>query len=434
MKKNWLPIFLFLLAGVVPAVYSASVAGDATARDVLTLQAGHFYLDSQPFAEISFNKFDLFWSLWQGLQDSRKQGQTDAWGKALAKQNISLHELHSFGCRTIRIFCAPYKEFGNSWESDPAWRADFFKAMDMTLDLCDRHDIKVIYCLGAAHLYDSDNIRKSHKGGDSQYELIVNPAAHSRQRLYDYLDTIIVRYRGRKTIAMWDITNELTNMADIGKRHGEPTPTLPQVAAFLDAVAQRIKAHDPLRLVSTGGSHLREYAWNLHQGNGWKQRDTLAEHRQAYAAYFKNSAVDVVDIHYYAVRAGGYELAPDLAGHPVMMSPMRYLQIGRELGKALIFGEYAALPSGWTDNGITKEADADWFNGYHDPNAKKWVQRAVDDVVTAGVPLVYFWCYHSDRSHDQKENPVTFDLTATPELVHIIADGSRRLRAKLGVP
>ena len=177
MKKNWLPIFLLLWAGAMPVVCSASMTNAATARDVLTMQAGRFYLGGQPFAEISFNKFDLFWSVWQGLQDSRKQGQADAWDRALAKQDIVLHELHSLGCRTIRIFGAPYKEFGNSWESDPAWRADFFQAMDMTLDLCNRHDIKVIYSLGAAHLYDSATIRKSRKGGESQYELIVNPAA-----------------------------------------------------------------------------------------------------------------------------------------------------------------------------------------------------------------------------------------------------------------
>lgn len=418
-----------LAVGTVAQPAPAPVA--LTSKDVFTWHAGQFCLDGQPFAEISYNKFDLFWSLWQGLQDSRKQGRTDAWDTALAKQDAALRELHDLGCRTIRIFAVPPREVGQAWASDPGWRTDFFKAMDATLDLCDQHNIKVVYGLGAALLHDSTVSRKSRQGDEGLYDLVANPAAHSRQRLYNYLDTIVTRYRGRKTIAMWEITNELTNVADIGKRHGEPAPTLLHVATFFDAVARRIKACDPLRLVSTGGSHLREYAWNLYTGNGWKQRDTLDEYRQAYAAYFKNSAVDVIDTHYYAVRAGGYELAPDRAGPPVMMTPNRYLQIGRELGKGLIFGEYGALPSGWRDKGLVKQADADWFNGYNDPNAKKWIQHAVDDVVTAGVPLVYFWAYQSDRPQDQKSNPITFDLAATPELVRIIAEGSRRLKEKL---
>jgi hypothetical protein len=114
------------------------------------------------------------------------------------------------------------------------------------------------------------------------------------------------------------------------------------------------------------------------------------------------------------------------------MTPARYVEVMRGLGKGLIFGEYAPLPAGWSDNGKPKEAEADWFKGYDDPNAKKWVQRAVDDVVKAGVPLVYFWCYRSDRPLDQKENPITFSLARTPELMQIIAEGNQRLKAKLG--
>ena len=35
-----------------------------TPNDLLSVRAGRFYLDGRPFAEISFNKFDLLWQLY----------------------------------------------------------------------------------------------------------------------------------------------------------------------------------------------------------------------------------------------------------------------------------------------------------------------------------------------------------------------------------
>lgn len=421
------------MLAVVQVAPNVAAAAGVTATDVLTLKNGRFYLDGQPFAEISFNKFDLFWSLWGSLrQNARTRAGTNAWIAAVATQDQALRELHALGFRTIRIFGAPHESFGDTWVTDPAWRNDFFKALDTTLDLCDKNNIKVILSLGAASVHDKAPQQASAPKGETSFDLIANPAASSRQRLDEYIDRVVTRYRNRKSIAMWEVANELTNMANIGKWKGEPTPTLPQVADFLDTVAKRIKANDPLRLVSTGGSHLREHAWNLFQGNGWKQRDTWDEHRKAYAAYFQKSAIDVIDVHYYAVRTGGYELAPGPDGRPVFMNLPRYVQVARELGKGLIFGEYGALPYGWSGRPKNAGTNDDWFVGYNDATAKQWVQRATDEAVDSGAQLVYFWAYQSDRPQDQKSNPVTLEATRTPELVQIIAEGNRRLKAKLG--
>ena len=60
------------------------------------------------------------------------------------------------------------------------------------------------------------------------------------------------------------------------------------------------------------------------------------------------------------------------------------------------------------------------------------MQKAVNDIVDAQVPLTYWWAYQSDRKIDQRANPVTISLETTPDLVKVIADGSRRLKASLG--
>ena len=42
-----------------------------TQKDVLSIRDRRFYLESKPFAEISFNKFDLFWQLYDQLTNGK---------------------------------------------------------------------------------------------------------------------------------------------------------------------------------------------------------------------------------------------------------------------------------------------------------------------------------------------------------------------------
>ena len=89
-------------------------------------------------------------------------------------------------------------------------------------------------------------------------------------------------YKNRKTILMWEIGNELTLNADVMPdkgdiaQSGERMPNLAQVAQFLDDVARRIKASDPLHLVNSGGSCLRGSQWNMYTNHNWT-KDTVGE-------------------------------------------------------------------------------------------------------------------------------------------------------------
>ncbi|HPA17561.1 MAG TPA: cellulase family glycosylhydrolase [Verrucomicrobiae bacterium] len=411
-----------------------AAAQEASRNDVLAWKAGRFYLEGQPFAEISFNKFDLFWAVNDARLAAAKEGTRAGLDKALAAQEEALCEIREIGCRTIRIFGSPWGTVSGVYD-DPAQRAEMFAAMDAVLAMCERQGVKVIYSLGAAGFHDQQP-RKKKVGEVSRddatrpeglYELVADAHSRSRTRLCAYIDEVIARYRHSRAIAMWEITNELTNQADIGKREWGQSPTLAQVAAFSDQVAARIKAGDPMRLVSNGGSHLRESAWNLFQRKGWR-KDSMEEHGNAFGLVFAKSAVDVIDIHYYAVRTGGYEIV-GTAGRTLPLTPSRYMEFARGLGKALIFGEFAALPSKFDGD---KSPEAGWFSGYDDPGAKAWVQKAVDSVVEAGIPLSYYWAYGSDRPMDQNPNPTYLDKKRTPALIQIIVEANHRLKAKLG--
>src|SRR4051794_11357321 len=72
-----------------------------TQKDVLSIRSGQFFLDGKPFAEISFNKFDLFWQLY----DQLTLGQPlDPSNPIVAAQERALRNLHELGFQSIRVF------------------------------------------------------------------------------------------------------------------------------------------------------------------------------------------------------------------------------------------------------------------------------------------------------------------------------------------
>ncbi len=406
----------------LPATFSAGATpAPIHAEDLLSLHGTRFFLDGKPYAEISFNKFDLFWAIWQAsnLNDPSELA------RAVARQDSALRDLHATGFRTIRIFGAPWSSDKGDLQAmwnDPVKRQRWLSSVDTTLGLCEKNQIQVVFSLGLGGFST---------GADAQHASPLYTAANSSQRqlCYSYIDAVVSRFKDRKAIAMWEVSNELTNAANIGDYKGLYNPTLDQVAAFFDATARRIKQDDPLRLVSTGGAALRTAAWHRWRDQSW-QLDSLGQYREAYSAYFAHSAIDVVDTHYYELR-GGENLAPDSAGKPVALTPGDYVTIANTLGKGAIMGEYGTLPSTWDPK---ERNDPDWFHGYHDPNAAKWVQRGLDQLVSEKIPITYWWAYQSDRPVDQFSNPATFSMETTPNLVRMIAAANQRLKMELGAP
>ena len=104
----------FLLA--IVQLYGAEVipskparALQLTRKDVLSLKNGRFYLDGNSFAEISFNKFDLFWELYDQLAKGEALNATNPMVKA---QDRALRNLHELGFKSIRIFALPWGPAG----------------------------------------------------------------------------------------------------------------------------------------------------------------------------------------------------------------------------------------------------------------------------------------------------------------------------------
>jgi len=245
----------------VPGPAMTRQAHGLTRNDVLSIKEGRFYLDGEPFAEISFNKFDLLWQLYDQLAEGK---QLDAANPLVQAQNKALRNLHALGFKTIRIFGLPWGPAGPESYANEEKRKHLYAALDKTLDLCDTHDIRVVWSLAAGTFTDTklDHEKGWIYGQEHQRELISDPQSRGRSLLYRYIDETVARYRHRKVVLMWEISNEVTLSADIGDTNrvlnGERMPLLKEVAGFFDDVAKRIKSADPLRLVNSGGSNMRE--------------------------------------------------------------------------------------------------------------------------------------------------------------------------------
>ena len=402
--------------------------------DVLSIRNGRFYLDGRPFAEISFNKFDLLWQLYDQLKAGKALDDTNP---MVVAQDKALRDLHELGFKSIRIFALPWGPFGPEAYADADKRKQLYAALDKTVDLCERHDIRLIWSLGAASFTDTRLVDgKWVRGEEQERELIANPNSRGRALLYKYIDETVVRYKSRKAVMMWEISNEVTLNADIGDADhvydGERMPTLKQVADFFTDVAARIKAADPLRLVNSGGSNMREAQWHIYQNQGWKT-DTFEDQFNCFALLYAHSPIDVIDIHSYPNNHPGYYIAgPD--GKPLVLDNMGYMTIAARLKKPLIIGELGLQATAKTNVKLWEETPG-YFESFSDVSAAKpWVERTLKDVVDAGVPLSYWWTYQSDRPEDRTDRQ-HFDLSRErdPELIALIVAANKRLKAKLGI-
>lgn len=249
-----------------------------TKADGLTVRDGLFYLDGEPFAEISFNKFDLLWQLYDQLVAGNPLSDTNPLVRA---QDKALQDLHEMGFRSIRFFALPWGPAGPESYADPGKRRLLYAALDKALELCDKHDIRVVWSLAAGAFTDTRIVPGKGwvHGREHQRELMADRDSRGRRLLYRYIDETVRRYKHRKAVLLWEVGNEITLSADIGSAEeriyeGERMPTLKDVAGFWNDVAGRIKAIDPRRLVNSGGSAMRESQWNLYRERTWK-KDTF---------------------------------------------------------------------------------------------------------------------------------------------------------------
>lgn len=429
---------LLLVTSILATAWGSEATKPAVApTEVLTIRDGRFELGGKPFAEISFNKFDLVWQLY----DAALAGKAiDDQATIVKAQDRALGELTQLGFRTIRVFGLPWGPNGPISYSDPKRRAILYRAIDKALDLCDRHGLKVVWSLACATFTDA-HWTPDHRvaqGKEHLRELIADPKSQGRQLMNRYVDETVERYKNRSAILMWEISNESTLHADIGDNQGihdgMRVPTLDQIAVFWRDVTSRIKAIDPLRLVNSGGSSLREQQWNRWKHQGWKL-DTLAQQQEALDLLYAKGGPDVVDIHWYPSPSLHLRVSDGAKG-TTALGLGEYHAMAKRVKLPFMVGEVGLKamvrdPKNATNQDFWRTYPT-YFASLSEPQAEPWVRDMLQTVIEAQVPLSYWWAYSSDRAMDQND-PQRWDITLerNPKLVQLVATANRQLQKRL---
>ena len=429
MNKPWNIMNRWLLSAAVLATFTACqrtapIAPMPEDDGFLKKDGPVLMLHGKPFYEISFNKFDLFWQML-----AAEFGRGGFGPHPAASAEKALKDLNGLGFNTLRVFCTSSPDY-----FDPVKRPRFLAAMDRMLDLCDKYDIRLVFCLGNCEPPYATEC------GEEFTDLICREESASRRKMRQYVKEMVLRYRNRRTIAMWEHGNELLLKADIGGRSREwnkmKIPTLEEIARFHTQEAAFIRSLDTGHPITTGDSY-RNGLWTLFQfGQGKSETmwavDTMADIGRAVAMAQK--PVDVFCIHnyYHSFAYGCHEVkGPD--GKLAAVNLGDWTRIAHAEGKPLYIGEYSATPVARTEAQKKFWAEnPEWFESYEGPDrekAEKVVQIALEQILAAKPNLTHWWCYQSDRDMDQK-NPQRFDidLERTPELVRLVADANRRLQ------
>ena len=399
-----------------------------TEFDVLTIKDGRFYLEGKPFAEIGYNKFDLFWQPFEGLYT----GGMSSYGYKMDRQEQALKELNEMGVRSIRVFCVPHSsdELNDVFWNENKRENIFFKVLDDMLDLCDKYDIKVVYSLCLTSFRDYSLVNGTWVFGKDHYrELFSDPECDARKRMNEYIEIVVGRYKDRKTVLMWELSNEITNATDISADtkiyDGERMPTLADAAKFYDEAAKKIKEVDPMRLVNSGGGSLRETHWNQYVNDSWG-RDTLEEQYMAMELLYKDNAVDIIDIHTYTIGSPG-SLIYDEDKNDYYITVKDYMDFSERIGKPMMVGEFGLCPSEeWPDLYYTDYSDLE--------RSVPFMKYTLDMLEEAMPQLTYIWQYSSDRPVDQV--PGSFTLKkgreGHDELLEMIMAADKRIKAYYG--
>ncbi len=411
--------------------------GDAKNDDVLRSIGGSFWMNGQPYYEISYNKWDLNNQIFADPSFHNGEFISSSWHTAettLAGAEAALKELSEDGFKSIRIFCDVINPKRSAEELETYW-----KASDAMYDLCDKYGIRLVPCLGLIGLtglefIDGQCLENGEwvSGTENYYDLVADPDSNSRGCVNEFIKQYVNRYKDRDTVLMWEIVNEGNLDADIGSGNSASYSLL-QLGQYYTDVANEIRKYDDTRLITGGDSMLRSAQWNLFEavmkggGHDWTL-DTASERRKALWVLHNN--LDVVSTHGYHVgydNSGGHMYYAEKKGTRVYTRLITWeflLQEARSLGLPLYAGEVIGLID---ENGKGIE------NHYipYTPEVAAAHGRYLDTMIEAGVQLTHWWTFRSDRDYGNGEvDMVSVSREGTPDTYEAIKVANEKLQAK----
>ena len=386
---------------------------------ILRNVGGRFYMNGQPYYEISFNKFDIAAQiLINYFPDNFRDFNIGEDQRANAER--ALKELHDNGFTSIRFF-----SYMDSYDMihDPTESEKYWQGLDELFDLCDKYGIRVVpsLCCGTGYMTACEYVEGLGyvSVGEDRIDLITNPESKSREFQKAYIEAYVNRYKDRDTILMWEINNEMNLDMDVGPSIGKVTYSAYQLSEFYAWCTDIINTCDPQHLVTSGDSVQRNSNYHLLAGtmagrdtNDWTV-DTYAQ--RLYMNYLVSGlgGMDVTSVHAYGESTEDLHITESrLKTTANRMSLSIMVDEARALGHPLYVGEAGTG---------TAHGNTDY----------ETIQKTLDGYVDLGLQLVHWWSYDTCRQNsfgdDQSWN---MNMTEFAESVALVKTANEALKAK----
>lgn len=409
--------FLFLVSFAFlfnPKVCTASPASPKTSR------GGEVVQWSKP--SIGLNKFDL---MMQYLGTASGGDGSPAFRritKAMAKKAIK--DAQNIGVTYFRVAIAGYAPSCHKcpgdldlWMNSPQKHWQMIDEMVADLEHANMRLVPVFIW---------NHVQFPATTGEDLNYFIRNAWAKSRFLLEKYIGEFINRYKNKKVIYFYELTNELNLSADLdliehhkniyGPEYMKPIGnfTTEEMIGFTKQTAIQIRNFDPTRPISSGFSLPRynaEHARKNPKKINWQIKDSLADLKRNIADI--HSCCDIISIHFYngPQDSGRFGLNSQTA---VMLNVIK--KITDDLGKPLFVGEF----------------------GDSDPQdyrlGSPFTEKILDKIVELKIPNSAPWAwefYQFDPNVAYVKGGVSnIEPGYTDKLIEKIKDANRRLRQR----
>jgi hypothetical protein len=259
----------------------------------------------------------------------------------------AIHDAKAAGLTFLRVDLSGSRPIGFDdkindlavWQQDPN---RFWKAADEMFSDLDQAGIQIVPTLAW------NIIQFPALGGDDVLTFLRNPDSKSRVLLKRFVTDFVTRYKNRKTILFYELTNEWNLFADINTEVGcKPDQRCiwhnfktDDLLTFARSMVSLVKSLDPSRQISSGYSLPRTAALHLRSGAGW-----VADSSEQFKddLLYISEPFDIISVHIYPPDTDRFGLPKEQPGEfiSVVMSAARSVRKPVFIGE---FGDSGATP------------------------------------------------------------------------------------------
>ena len=377
-------------------------------------------------AVLGFNKFELA-TQYTG-RASGGDGSERYQKATIAMARKSLADAREAGVRLFRISATGYAPSVAGQRGDlDLWVKEpprYWAQMDLMFVDLDAAGVQIV----PSFIWNAAQFPAMN--GETVRELISDAKSPSYQMAERYVTEFVERYKARKTVLFYELTNELNLLVDLdmaGRCNRQSAPanmaalckvkgnfTTDEMIGFTRRLAAAIRTADGSRQISSGFSVPRAAAEHLRARPEWINGtadftpDSLAQFQRNIAD--THAAVDIVSVHLYPTPSDARFGSID----PTSTSLLQHAyEAALKSGKPLFVGEF----------GDSVRSDAR-------PDA--YMVRMIDRIVELKVPYSAVWAWefylHTPyQTRETKDTAFSLEPGFTDELIQKIAQTNARL-------